>query len=105
MVAKPYGYKFTPLAEQDIDEIFAYISVGLSAPQAAVKTIDVIQAAVERICQFPFSCPLLNEALLRERGFRMLVVDNFNIFYTTKDEIIVIMRVLYSRRNYENLID
>ena len=101
---RQYKYQFTPLAEQDLNEIFDYISLELFTPLSAEKLIERIQTAVERVCEFPFSCPLLNDAILREREYRLLVVDNFNLFYIVRDETVIIMRVLYGRRNYESLL-
>ena len=101
---RPYHYQFTPLAEQDLDEIFDYISFELSSPQAAEKLIDKMQAAVEQVCEFPFSCPLLGDGMLRDKGYRLLVIDNYNLFYIVRPETIVIMRVLYGGRDYGRLL-
>ena len=99
-----FSYDLSPLAESDLDEIINYIAMELSAPQAASRLIDNIQSAVERICDHPFSCPLLKDKILREKGYRLLIVQNFNIFYLVKDQTIVVRRILYGRRNYERLL-
>ena len=101
---RPYHYQITPLAQQDMDEIFDYISFALSSPQASERLIDKIQAAVEQICEFPFSRPLLNDAVLRDKGYRLLVIDNYNLFYIVKPETVVVIRVLYGRRDYGRLL-
>jgi len=101
---KVYHYEFSPLAENDLDEIFEYISLDLSAPKAALGLIDAIQAAVEDVCIFPFSRPLLKNKMLREKGYRLLVVKNFNLFYVVEGNIVIIRRVMHGSRNYESLL-
>ena len=104
MGKKPYRYEFSPLAERDLNDIFDYISLELSSLQAAERLIDDIQAAVEQVCDFPFSRPLLSNKILRKKGYRLLVVRNFNLFYIVEGQMVIIRRVLYSRRNYEGLL-
>ena len=104
MENRPYNYEFSPLAEQDLNEIFDYIALELSALQAAVKLIDKIQEEVEKVCDFPFSRPLLRNRVLREKGYRLLVVQNFNLFYTVERQTVVIKRVMHGKRNYESLL-
>ena len=104
MDGRPYNYEFSPLAEQDLNEIFDYIAWELSALQAAVKLIDKIQEEVEKVCDFPFSRPLLRDRVLREKGYRLIVVQNFNLFYVVERQTVVIKRVMHGKRNYENLL-
>jgi len=102
MEQRPYSYEFTPLAEQDLNDIFDYIS--LDSPQAAENLIDHIQKAVEAVCDFPLSRPLLTDKILRDKGYRIIGVKNFNLFYTINNHVIIIQRVLYGRRNYDALL-
>jgi plasmid stabilization system protein ParE len=100
MDKRPYSYVFSSLAADDLNGIFDYITLDLLAPQAAERLIDSIQLEVENLCHFPFSQPLLNDRLLRKKGYRILVVQNFNLFYVVKENTIIIRRVLHSRRNF-----
>jgi addiction module RelE/StbE family toxin len=104
MEQRPFKYEFTPLAEQDLNDIFDYISIELSSPQAAERLINKIQAAVESVCDFPFSRPLLTNKTLRDKGYRLITVDNFYLFYVIKNKSVVIRRVTYNRRDYEALL-
>ena len=61
-------------------------------------------AAVEGVCEFPFSRPLLKGRVLREKGYRLLVVKNFNLFYMVEKRTVIIRRVIYGRRNYKRLL-
>ena len=104
MAHKTYKHEFSPLAERDLNETFDYITLELSSSQAAVQLIDSIQTAVENICVFPYSRPLLKDKILRGKGYRLLIVRNFNIFYIVERQTVIIRRVLHGSRNYELLL-
>ena len=104
MDRKQYNYVFSPLAEQDLNDIFDYISLELDSPQAAEQLINSIQDTVEKMCYFPLSRPLLTNKILKKKGYRLIVVKNFNIFYVFENNIIIIRRILYGRRDYENIL-
>ena len=104
MGKKPYRYEFSPSAVDDLTEIFDYVTLELSSPLAAEKLIDEIQEAVENLCEFPFSRPLVKDRTLSKKGYRLLVVKNFNIFYVIRGEVVVIRRVLHGRRKFESLL-
>ena len=104
MDKRPYSYEFSPLSEYDLNEIFDYLVSELFSPQAAEQLIENIQDAVERVCEFPFSRPLLTNTILRGKGYRLLVVQNFNIFYVVENQTVVIRRILHGSRNYESML-
>ena len=100
---RPYSYEFSPLAEQDLNDIFDYISLELFSQQAAEQLIDVIQTAVEKVCDFPFSRPLLRNKVLREKGYRLLVVRNFNPAYdeaVTHFQSVYVITLPYSHKTH-----
>ena len=71
---------------------------------AAEKLIDDIQEAIEGLCAFPFSRPLAKDLVLSRKGYRLLIVKNFNVFYVVTGKSIVIRRVMYGRRQFETLL-
>jgi len=104
MDKRPYSYEFSPLAEQDLNEVFDYIATELLSPEVAENLINNIQDSVEKLCGFPFSRPLLKNKRLREKGYRLLIVQNLNLFYIIEEQKIVIRRVLHSKRNFESIL-
>ena len=96
--------KFTPEAKTDMFDIFEYISEELSAPTTATNLIDKIERACQRLTLFPLSCPIPRDGTLAKKGYRMLVVDNFIVFYKVDDVSVIMMRILYGKRNYKNLL-
>jgi len=99
-----YSLKFTPQANADLFDIFEYITNQLDAPVSAVKLIDKIENDCNRLRQFPLSGALPKDDTLIKKGYRIVVVDNFIVFYIVDGTTVKIMRVIYGRRNYEHLL-
>jgi len=101
-----YRVKFTPLAKNDMDEIYQYIFDTLIAPIAANNLIDKIEEKAKRLADAPYSCPLVDDEFLREKGYRKLVINNYIALYMVSDDekLVKIMRVVYGGSDYENNI-
>ncbi len=101
-----YSIKITPTASQDLDDIYRYIAYELVNEDAAENLMDRIESSVMRLKDFPLSCNLVADEMLRDKGYRRLIVDNYVAFYIV-DKVgkqVVIMRVLYGRQKYQDLI-
>lgn len=105
-VKNDFKVEFAPIAYDDLDEIFAYISTELQEPDAAMNLIMAIEAAILKIPAFPYKYPVARDAMLANKGYRMLPVENFAVFYLVDDErqIVSIRRVLYGKRNFKWLL-
>ena len=60
-----YIYVILRKAQYDLEKIFQYISINLANPKAATKLIMKFVESFQRICVFPFSCPLLENVFLQ----------------------------------------
>lgn len=101
-----YSLKFTPKAQDDLDEIYIYISSKLFTEIAAEKLLDNIENSIMRLAQFPFSCGFVVDEPLKRRGYRKLIVDNYIVFYLVNEEEkqVIIMRILYGASNYQSIL-
>ena len=82
-----YRYKFTPLAVTDIDETLDYIAGYLSNPSAADNLYRRLTAAIEDICERPYSFPDCSYYLIDDKNVRHTVIGNYVlIFEVSKDE-------------------
>ena len=106
MVVSKYKLKITPKAFDDLDEIYDYITNKLFNAKAAENLLDEIENSIMRLRDFPLSCGLVNDENLKKKGYRKLIVANYIAFFIVdeKGKQVVIMRVLYGRRQYEELI-
>ena len=99
---KPYTYALTPSAMRDLDEILTYITERLCAGESAIRLLDAIEAAIQEACRFPSAATPVNDALLRQRGYRKLIVNNYLVLFIPDDErcVLNVMRVVYYARDY-----
>ena len=98
-----YEVRFTPLADSDMDGIYQYIFDTLKAPMAAENLIEEIEQRTKRLKDMPYSCPAADDELLKAKGYRKLVVNNYIALYVVSDDkkLVTIMRVVYGASDYE----
>lgn len=68
--------------------------------------MDKIETSIMRLKAFPFSCTLVLDKHLQERGYRKLPVDNYIVFYLINENEgqVIIMRILYGASNYQDIL-
>ncbi|MCL2812163.1 MAG: type II toxin-antitoxin system RelE/ParE family toxin [Clostridia bacterium] len=101
-----YRVAYAPTAYTDLDELFAYIAHELHEPDTAFNLIERIEAFILKLQDFPYKAPIARDALLANKGYRMLTVENFAVFYLVDDEkqAISIRRIVYGKRNFQWLL-
>ncbi|SCW78524.1 addiction module toxin, RelE/StbE family [Paenibacillus tianmuensis] len=100
---KKYNLRYLALAESDLIDIVNYISEQLCAPQAANNLVNKFEKAISRLEDFPYSGHPYRCTGKLEDEYRMLAVENYLVFYVVLDNIVEIRRIIYSKRNYENM--
>ena len=100
---KKYKIEFLPSAWREIDEISNYY-LNKVGPKSVTKILDRILKAIERLEIFPLSCPLINDEVLSEKGYRVLICDDYICVYRLIDEVVYIYHIANGRTNYKNLI-
>lgn len=97
-----YKYKLMPSAVEDLQEIADYIAEQLSAPESAIQLLEKVEETIRSACAFPLSLPPVNDELLRMKGYRKILVNNYIVFVLPdqKSEVLNVMRVLYYARDY-----
>ena len=96
----------TPKAADNLDNIYRYISEELFATSAATNILERIEKEIMRLSKLPFSCNYVADKYLRNKGYRKLIIDNYIVFYLPNEEHeeVIIMRALYGKQKYENLL-
>lgn len=92
--------KYTPVAVDDMDEIFSYISKDNVA--AAEALLEKITAGISRLAEFPNMGSVLSneEYTLVKGGYRFIVIQPYLVFYRIIDHSIIVHRILHGRRDY-----
>ena len=101
-MTKKYKVLFYPIAYNDLDEIFDYILEDNHS--TAIETIDQIQAAIEKLITFPKIGSIPKDLRLQQMDYRMLVVDDYLVFYVVDEDAVRIRRILHGSRNYSHLM-
>ena len=101
-----YQLVITQAAETDMTEICTYISLDLHAPESALALLDKIDCHILSLEHMPKRFALVSDEKLARLGIRLIPVKNYLIFYFVDDykEAVTIVRVLYSKRDWVNLL-
>lgn len=106
MAENKYRLKITPKASEDLDELYSYIANEIFNEGAAENLMEKIETNIMRLKDFPFSCSFVADEMLRDKGYRKLIIENYIAFYFVNEaeEQVIIMRVLYGRQKYQDII-
>jgi addiction module RelE/StbE family toxin len=101
-----YKIEITARAERDMLEVHAYVSGNLKEPNVADRLLDKIENEILTLKSMPLRHAVEQDEQLKLRNLRKLIVDNYLIFYTVdaKVETVFVVRVLYARRDWTNLL-
>lgn len=101
-----YKLIFMPSAKKDNDQIVFYMRYILNNESASISYLNAFDKAVDKIMKLPHGSPIyyVDRKLLYE--YRRHKVKNYIIFYIVDDvnKSIIIMRILYKKMNYDNLV-
>ena len=101
MVLNNYYVKFTNSAEEELIEIYEYISFILKSEITANKFVENVENKILRLSIFPYSCM---EIISKPQNiqYRKLIVKNYVILYKINEENkrVDIVHIYYSRRDY-----
>ena len=98
-----YKIRYLENANKDIEDIFSYIGEKLNNYSAAMKLLKEFEKADRDILTFPHGILKYN----KKYKYYVHKVKNYNIFYTIheSEKIIFVVRVLYKKRNYQNILN
>ncbi len=99
---KPYEIRYLPAAENDLEEIFAYISK--DKPTAAKACLEKFDESVSNLGFQPELGSVPRDDRLRKIGYRILVVGKYLVFYVVKRNEVQIRRIIHGARRFEFLL-
>lgn len=93
-------------AEQDLVEIFHYITETLKAPDAARRLYFKIKKEISELSSMPHRCSLIAEEPYKQLGVRKLLIESYIAFFLVDEtaQEVHVFRILYNRREWYNLI-
>ena len=101
-----YTIEYLPIAKSDMVDIAKYIGVKLENPEAAERLAEKMIEAAVKLTDMPYKCPVYIPVKPLRHEYRKLIVHNYIMFYWVDEDkkLITIARVVYSGRDYENLL-
>ena len=101
-----YQVEITVPAEIDLQGIVNYIAKELREPTTALRVVASIGEAILGLEQLPLRNAPVRDERLANQGMRMLIVENYIVFYivSEQDKIVHIVRILYGKREWVNLL-
>lgn len=104
MKRKNYKLSFLPLFEEDLNEIVDYITFTLKNPSAAHRLVDDVEQAIIERLEMPLAFAPYQSSKKRKHPYYRINVRNFSIFYVIIDDTMEVRRLLYSKRNIDQLL-
>ena len=101
---KKYNIEYSKESKEDLIEIKQYIKYNLQEPETANKLITKIRKSIRTLKDNPEIYSIINDDIIKKLEIRKLIVDNYIIFYRIKNDSIEIVRIMYGRRNWINLL-
>lgn len=97
-----YKVLIFPAAKRDLQEIIDYINDQSSFDN--YQLYDEIAAQIASLEELPFRFPLTKNPVLRLKGYRVLPIHSYLVFYVVINDQIQIRRILHGKRHYDSLL-
>ena len=104
MNKQSYKLTFLPLFEEDLLKVTDYITNTLQNPSSDHRLVDDIELTIVKRLEMPLSFSPYQSSKIRNHPYYRINVRNFSIFYVVIDNTMEVRRILYSKRNIDELI-
>ena len=91
-----------PSAQRDLQEIVEYLNT--LSHDVALRYYDRIVSEIASLSTMPERYPHPRDLALAAKGYRILAVGNYLVFYIVSGRTVQIHRILYARRDYSRLL-
>ena len=101
---KTHKLRYLKQALLDLQEIIDYIVSQFSAPLTAANLLEKLENKIANLQYFPLAGKEYVAGKGLEDKYRALMVENYLVFYVVYEDVVEIRRVIYAKREYENLL-
>lgn len=101
---RKYNIEYSKESKQDLIGIKQYIKYNLQEPEIAQKLISKIRTQIDSLKYSPEIYAIIDDDIIKKLEIRKLIVDNYIVFFRIKNDSIQIVRIMYGRRNWINLL-
>ena len=104
MAKSKYTIKYLPSFSEELDEIIYYITFILKNKKAAQRFLQNVHNAIEERSENPESYEIYKSKATMKYNWYRIYIGNFTIFYMVRKNIMEITHIIYSARNFDDLI-
>lgn len=102
MPSSKYTVRLLSIAEQDLADLVSYVAA--ENPRAATDVLDHVEARLESLQSHPFVGRVPHNPKLTALGYRVLVIENYLVFYKVKGNVVLVHRILHRARDLLRLM-
>jgi plasmid stabilization system protein ParE len=102
MAKDSYVLRYLPIAVEDLISIFDWIS--LDSQNRAAAFVEKLDKRIGLLESTPLMGRLPKDEKLKKLGYRILILDDYLVFYIIRGQIIEIHRVIHGSRQLEDII-
>lgn len=102
MPSNKYSVRLLSIAEQDLADLMSYLAA--ENVRAAAELLDHIEARLQALQSHPFVGRVPHNAKLTALGYRVLIIDNYLVFYKVKGNVVLVHRILHGARDLLRLL-
>ena len=96
-----YKVEITREALQDMEDIYDYIAIDLLSPENAMGQYNRIANEILTLDTFPERFRIMESEPEKKMELRRMLVDNYSVFYTIRDDKVIVTDVLYTASDIE----
>ena len=104
MEKNKYAIRYSATYINQFNNILKYLVNNLNNRMAAESFYNKVISEIEKRSHNPTSYEKYISNKKRKNTYYRIYVKNYTIFYTVKDNIMEVRRILYSRRNFDDFI-
>lgn len=101
---KIYQIRYLPLFNKDLNNIIDYMIYTLRNETAATNFISELEKSIKQRAYNPQSYEKYKSTKKRRNTYYRIYVKNFTVFYTVRDDVMEVRRLLYSKRNFHKIV-
>ncbi|MDX1410932.1 MAG: type II toxin-antitoxin system RelE/ParE family toxin [Nitrospirales bacterium] len=102
MSLNKYPVRLLSLAEKDLEELLTYVAAENAT--AALTLADQIEKELLSLGAYPWLGKIPNDQSLAGMGYRVLVVENYLIFYKVVGKAVLVYRIIHGARDLPSLL-
>ena len=96
-----YKVEITKEALQDMEDMYNYIALELLSPENAMGQYNRIADEILTLETFPQRYRIMDSEPEKQMELRRMIVDNYSVFYTIREDKVIVTDVLYTASDIE----